>query len=388
GDARARALQSKLTSLSARLVVGLDGQAHEWRGHAQALRAASFPSRLWRKDVRVAKHRYKGLMRVQAKPKLFEIATDFETIAECIELSFSFSSDVGLQGACGRHFRGHETPFDRLIAVNSYAISVKRTYGAGDATDNRIREVLLHSTPDDLARVAALSKDPEAAVVAQALDTFSDPSADLVESLNTLTARAAKTAELGRYAQSVGLKPDLQIGDIKGVAQAAAARLEAETAIASNERARDLLGAQWHGPVSDRTRILQVLQAASDVDHAMLPAAVRQHLYHAERDTRIERLKTLQAKMDEALGSLQENWRNAAKRGNIDEIAFFGSSIRDLAIGKGSTCIARALDAPDQLVTWTAWLVARQDCFENGLGGIIEAFASQPLFSSRLSAAL
>ena len=388
GDARARALQRKMTSLSGRLAVGLDGQAHEWRGHAQALRAASFPSRLWRKDVRVAKHRYKGLMRVHAKPKLFEIATDFETIAECIELSFSFSSDVGLQGVCGRHFRGHETPFDRLTAVNSYAISVKRTYSAGDAIDNRIREVLLYSAPDDLARVAALSEDPEAAVVAQALDTFSDPSADLVESLNTLTVRAAKTAELTRHAQSLGLKPDLLIGDIKGVAQAAAARLEAETEIGSNQSARELLGARWHGPQSNRTRILQVLRAASDVDQAMLPAAVRRYLYHAERDTRIEQLKTLQAKMDEALGALQENWRNAAERGNIDEIAFFGSSIRDLAIGNGTVRIARALDAPDQLVVWTAWLVARQDCFENGLGGIIEAFANQPLAASRLSAAL
>ena len=111
-----------------------------------------------------------------------------------------------------------------------------------DAIDNRIREVLLHSAPDDLARIAALSKDPEAAVVAQAVDTFSDPSADLIESLNTLTARAAKTAELGRHAQVIGLKLDpARIGDIKGVAQAAAARLEAETAIASNERARETL---------------------------------------------------------------------------------------------------------------------------------------------------
>ena len=242
----------------------MDGQAHEWRGHAQALRAASFPSRLWRKDVRVAKHRYKGLMRVQAKPKLFEIAADFETIAECIELSFSFSSDVGLQGACGRHFRGHETPFDRLIAVNSYAISVKRTYGAGDAIDNRIREVLLHSAPDDLARVAALSKDPEAVVVAQALDTFSDPSADLVESLNTLTVRAAKTAELDRHAQTVGLTPDLRIGDIKDVAQAAAARLEVETAIASNQKSARTPG-----------RAMAWSTKQSDPDFAGSPSGIR-----------------------------------------------------------------------------------------------------------------
>lgn len=168
------------------------------------------------------------------------------------------------------------------------------------------------------------------------------------------------------------------------MAQAAAARLETETAIASNQRARELLDARWHGPQRNRTRILRVLQAASDVDQAKLPAALRRHLYHAERDTRIAQLKTLQVEMDEALGVVQENWRNATERGNIDEIIFFGSSIRNLAIGNGSTRIGRALDAPDQLVAWTAWLVARQDYFEDGLGGIIEAFASQIKVERRL----
>jgi very-short-patch-repair endonuclease len=387
-DARAQALQNKLTSLAGRLAVELDGQAHDWRGHAQALRAARFPSRLWRSDVRTARNRYKGLMRVRAKPKPFEIAADFETIAECIELIGSFSSDAALQVVCGPHFRGHETAFDRLIAVNTYAVSIKRAYGVGDPTDNRIREVLLEAAPEVLARIATLSEDSEAVVAAQTLDKFDDPTADLDEHLNTLTVRATKTAELGLHARSLSLKPDLRIGDIKSVAQAFAARLEAETGIDSNNKARDLMRARWLGPETDRTLVLRVLLAASVVNQAMLPAAIRRYLFHPQRDSRIAQLKTLQGQIDEALEAVQENWRNASERGNIDEIAFFGSSIRNLAIAESSTRIARALDTPDQLVVWTTLLVARQDCFDNGLGGIIEAFASQPLESSRLSAAL
>jgi len=274
-DARAQALQNKLTSLAGRLAVGLDGQAHDWRGHAQALRAARFPSRLWRSDVRTARNRYKGLMRVRAKPKPFEIAADFETIAECIELVGSFSSDAALQVVCGPHFRGHETAFDRLIAVNTYAVSIKRAYGVGDPTDNRIREVLLEAAPEVLARIATLSEDSEAVVAAQTLDKFDDPTADLDEHLNTLTVRATKTAELGLHARSLSLKPDLRIGDIKSVAQAFAARLVAETGIDSNNKARELMRARWLGPESDRTVVLRVLQAASVVNQAMLPAAIR-----------------------------------------------------------------------------------------------------------------
>ena len=83
----------------------------------------------------------RGLMRVRAKPTPFEIAADFETIAECVEIVDSFTSDTGLQAACGSHFRGHETPFDQLIAINGYAVTVKRTFGADDPIDNRILEV-------------------------------------------------------------------------------------------------------------------------------------------------------------------------------------------------------------------------------------------------------
>jgi len=387
-DARSEALQSKLTSLEGRLAIGLEGQAHEWRAHAQALRAARFPSRLWRNDVRLARHRYKGLMRVRGKPTPFEIAADFETIAECVELVASFSSDAGLQAACGTHFRGHETPFDRLIAVNTYAISVKRAFGLDDPIDNRVREVLLQAAPDALARFAALSEDPEASVAAQTLDRLDDATADLVEHFKALTVRATKTAELDRSARSLGLKPNLRAGDINSVAQAAAARLEAEAAINSNNRARELLRGRWHGPESNQTLISQVLEAVSDVDQARLPAAIERYLYHRERDSRIAQLKTIRGQMDGALESFRESWGTATERGNIDEIAFFGSSITNLAIGSGSTRIARASDAPDQLVIWSAWLVARQDCLENGLGGIIEAFANQPLDWSRLSAAL
>jgi hypothetical protein len=387
-DARAQELQRKLTSVASRLAVGLDGQAHDWRGHAQALRAARFPSRLWRSDVRTARRRYKGLMRVRAKRKSLEIAADFETIAECVELAGSFSSDAALKVVCGSHFRGHETPFDRLIAVNTYAISIKRAFGFGDPTDNRMRGVLLEAAPQALAQLANLSEDPEAAVATQTLDRLCDTTGDLVEHLNTLTFRATQTAELDRHARSLGLRPDLQIGNIKSVAQAVAARLEAATAIESNNKARELMRARWLGPESDRTMVVQVLRAASGVNQAMLPAAIRRYLFHAERDSRIAQLKTLRVKIDEALEAVQENWRNASERGNIDEIAFFGSPIRDLSIGNSGTRIARALDAPDQLVVWTALLVARQDCFDNGLGGIIEAFGSQPLESSRLSAAL
>ena len=113
----------------------------------------------------------------------------------------------------------------------------------------------------------------------------------------------------------------MRVGDIKTASQAAETRLEAETAIDANTRARELLGARWRGPETDRLPILKVLEAAFDVDQARLPAAIGLYLYHPERDSRIAQLKTIQGQIDEALESVQENWRNATERGNVDASA-------------------------------------------------------------------
>ena len=48
----------------------------------------------------------------------------------------------------------------------------------------------------------------------------------------------------------------------------------------------------------------------------------------------------------------------------------------------------RALDAPDQLGVWVSWLIARQDCVDSGLDGVIEAFKDQPFDGPRLSSAV
>ena len=386
--ARAQEFHGKLASLTDRLTLGLDGQAGEWRSHAQALRSASFLSRLWRADVRAAKRRYKGLMRVPAKRGPFEIAADFETIAECIELADSFRSDTGLQAACGSFFRGRETPFDRLITVNAYAVSVKKAYGVADSTDIALRHMLLEGDPDALARIAALSENPDSAAAAKTLDSLDDARADLVERLDALTNRRKKVAELSRQALSLDLRPDLPVGGIRKTAEAAAACLEAEAAIGANSRARELMGRRWRGPESDRNLIIKALHAASDVERATVPISVRRYLFHADRDSRIAELRTLAVQLNQSSRAALERWDEAEARGKIDQAAFLGSSIGNASIAGAATRIDRALDAPDQLTVWTAWLGARQDCIDSGLGGIIEAFAGQPLESSGLSAAL
>ncbi|MGQ0663655.1 MAG: DUF4011 domain-containing protein [Pseudomonadota bacterium] len=384
---RAQALERKMAPLAERLIFGLDGEAREWHAHAHALRAADLFSALWRGEVRAAKRRYKGLMRVASRAKRLAMAADFEALAECVELARRLAADAELQAVCGPHFRGHETPFARLMVVNDFAVDVKRSFAPADKIDVHLRQTLLLGPSETLARIADFAEDPDTALAADVLGTIEDGRIDLDDRHNALSTRARNAAELGRRALALGLKPEIRSGAIGGIADAAAVRLNAEAAIEVNDKARELLGTAWHGPATERSRVVNALEAAIGVEKARLPPLVRHHLYHPDRDARIAGLTALLGPHTEALKGVANGWSQAKKRGRIDEAVFFGSMLGEMTWRAVAARVDRALNAPDQLAIWTGWLLARQECVENGLGGILDAFRGQPLDALRLSAA-
>ncbi len=383
----AERLVSRMRLLAKRLKFELDGEPGEWRSHARAVREASFPFSLWRRDVRAAMRLYKGLLKAPAKVKRVAIANDFEMLAECVDLGRSLATDADLQAVSGPYFRGHETPFARLLSVNGFAIAVKRAHALTDNIDVRLCHMLLQGPSEALARIAALAKDPDIPLAAEVIAAIEDGRLDLDERHKALLARSGKVADLSRRALALGLRPEIYVGAVAGIADAAAVRLKTEVAIEANGKARELLGAAWRGPVTERSLVLKALNAAIRIKQAELPAPVRHHLFHPDRDARIARLAALVGPLAEALKAVVDGWSEAKTRGQIDEMAFLGSSFADTTWKAASARLARALDAPAKLAVWTAWLLARQDCVDSGLGGILDTFQGQPLEAARLSAA-
>jgi hypothetical protein len=157
-------LEAKVGPLRQRLNVGLDGEPEEWRQHAAALRMARFPSVLWRRDVRVARRRYNGLLKVPGKTTRTAMAAEFQTLSECVELARSLASNPRLQSACGSHFRGHETAFGRLLIVSNFMNTVNRAHALPNTVSIRLRQVLLEGPSDVLARkLSTIVRHPRAA---------------------------------------------------------------------------------------------------------------------------------------------------------------------------------------------------------------------------------
>jgi very-short-patch-repair endonuclease len=387
---KAERLAANVDRLTQRLSVVLDGRADEWHGHARALRDARFPFSLWRVDVRVARRLYKRLLRAPARTTRDTMAADFEAIAACADLERSLAADSALQAVTGPHFRGHKTPFDQLLAVHRFAVAVRLAHDPSDKIDFQLRHVLLEGPSDTLARIAQVSENPEMgrclAVVGD-LDDL-DPRVDLDERGKALRMWSARAAEVIRRSLAIGIRREVVLGDFDGIARAATARTNAQTAIEANDEARQVLGAAWRGPMSDRSLVLNALAAAVDANHPQFPPPLRRFLFHPDRDARIVRLVGLGGRLNEALGSATGSWSEASACGLIDEVRFFGTLLNDIPYESIAARLDRAVDAEDQLSIWSTWLSARKDCADSGLAGILDAFQDQALEGTQLSAAL
>lgn len=386
---RARRLISKMVPLTERLSFGLDVEPREWRALAETLRGAGAVSALLSGRVRAAKRKYRGLMRTPARMSRQAMAADLDALAECAEIAKGLASDAALQSVCGPHFRGHETPFEALIAVNAFALAVKTTFSGSDSLQASLRAVLLEGPSERLEDAARLAEHPDVGLTVEVWEECEHRRvAQLGQHRATLTHRAAKAAEAGRRADALGLKPGLASARVEDVSSAARELKTAESEIERDDVARKLLGPTWRGPRTDRARVVDALAAARATDEANLPLELRRHLFHAERDRRIERLKDLASALVEALRKTAELWEEAKKLGHLDETRFLGSSLRESSGAEVAARLDEALAQPEQLSAWTGYLAARQDCADAGLQGILIAFEGRPLLARHLTAAV
>jgi len=150
----------------------------------------------------------------------------------------------------------------------------------------------------------------------------------------------------------------------------------------------DVLGERWHGAQSDRALIMDALNAADAVQASNLPEPMRRYLFDTDYYIRTSKLAELHEQLRRALDAVTTKWRSIRAEGQVDDAAFLGSSLESSSATAAAERINRALGAPQQLVVWTTWLAASQDCHDTGLTGLIEAFAGEELESTRLSDAL
>ena len=384
---KAGALRAFLEKEMQRFTFQLDDDPDVYRRHGASLRSAGLFG-LIRADVRAAKRVYRSMQRTQEKVSKNKMADDFDQLANALLETRAIEKDASLRELCGEHFRGIQTPFDELFIAHSWMIETKRLTPVADDIDRQIRKVLLNDTVARLNTIMSVVSDPAHPLLEQLLTTSTN-SAGTIEDLIELCERRAKVVKIAvPLARQAGLFDSTSFSCLPEAARAAEVMRDAATKIASNRRAREVLG-ELHKDVATDPRLLEnAIGAANAIEHAQLPEYLQKHLFSDSHDARIEQLHSLKAKLSTAATSARLAWATFKEQAKIDDAVFYGGPFETVSATSMANRTALAVADQDGLAAWIEYRRAWQDCMNLDLNPLLGAFGGAPLLPERLRTAL
>jgi Protein of unknown function (DUF4011)/AAA domain len=383
---KAKPLRAFLADELQRFTFQFDDDPDAYRRHAASLRSAGIFGFL-HADVRAAKRAYRSIQRTRAKVRASRMADDLDQLASALRETRTIEQNPNLRELCGERFKGIETPFDDLFVAHSWMIETKRLTPVTDDIDQQIRKILLEGTVETLNAIMGLASDPAHALLEQLTNALA-PSGGTIEDLIEWCDRRAKIAEIsGALAQKVGLFDSTLFGCLPGVAKDAEVMCDAAARMASNQRAREVLGDQYKDFATDQRLLGNAHDAAQAIEDAGLPEYLQRHLFSANHDVRIEHLNALKTKLAAATTKARSAWLTFKERAKVDDVAFYGRPFETVSAAIMADRTALAIADQNALAAWIEYRRAWQDCVNLGLNPLLGAFDGSPLLPERLRAA-
>jgi very-short-patch-repair endonuclease len=390
GRQLASVLISKRTDLGARFVIKVDRDPADLRQYALVVRTTGWPGRFG-KQYKEALNQYCLLCRTHGvKIGRQNIASDFEMIADYMDEYRAFMSDEKLRSLCGDDFRGLDTPFELLLAVNDYVTSVVHSFKGSEALDAALRKFLLYASMDDIDSAAVLAARPEIQSLRgdlEALVSSHEMFSDLESESSKCDASAEALASLYADLRKMGVADSVSLSTLPDVAQQLSELDNLANVISENTMAKAILGGYNVGPDSDSDYITRHSQLAASILSSDLPSGCTQVLltdYHINDG----KLREFSARLVSLWQAETESRKKVLSLGQVDTLQMFGSpSIESLEMESLLIRINRAVSGAGELSGWLNYLRVETPVVADGWGQILDAYRESGLQLSHLPVA-
>jgi len=322
------------------------------RRHAATLNGAGFLSFLSSR-VRAAREAWSELRRRPGQADDEEKSAQLYALAAAVEAAQHFDKDERLLELCTTHFRGHETDFHRLLAVNRFAREVRERLGT-DSVLRTVRTVLLEGNPDALNDIVAFASPEVGQALSWALakcgpdsthwEAFAIEVAEWERSITGLLDAAA----------ALGLAGEVRFGDLDALAAVAERAARCKGTMESAVAAR-ILGPTFAGAETDAPS----LGAAVDVVVGLVSLGLSEELlafllcesFVERRDALVEQGHALVA----ALIHAGDQSAAALATGGVVERVFLGRPLDETTFDALHARLDRALEHAAELGPWSAY---------------------------------
>lgn len=382
----AQALQKLKKQLSQEFVLGHLPSSDELWQHAIAISTSSAFKRVFGTEYRAARKCYLRLSRIGEKVRWTVMAMDLKELVEYQERVQSFSSNSQHQEVFGPSFRGLDTPFEKLEALQSWYGELRTRFAPYGETGALIAEALRNipiealqsvravfqrssSTLDNLNDIASQVKSVPLVQEDRLRGNRSVPEIrDEMKAINRLLQRAAASFSSVPFCEGVTLD------EMPGLLDRASAFLEVERSLNNDSTASSLLGMHFRGCSTKRDEIEDTLNLVEEICQETVPEALRAWLLSADYPSRLADLKVRIQEVSSQLSQYSALWDEFAELVRLDEREWYSEAAgdwHDYNIDLISTRLDRALKAPLQLSLWLDYLRSRRALEEAHLESII-----------------
>ena len=348
------------------------------RKHAVALRDAGFFGRLLPR-VRRATQFFQGLHCDNAKLKRNVMADCLVRLADFVRGRANFLSDIRVQGACGRHFHGLKTDFGNLVLLTQWAERVRSELAGNDELTRAVRAALLMAPMEVLDTVAALAGEAEFASARELMHKpgLSVDDAPLREKADEFEKSALVLQTLSAQILAAGCKPEMKLNQLKTVVADLQVCRDLAARATENRTAREILGEEFRGvesPIAD----LRITLLHAGFLAALEPSSeIAARLFHRDGFKYVRELKTLGARLEEALTEVQSGFASVDELANLDgDLLIESDSWEATAPSALKDFINHALRCKEAIAPWLDFLRARKDAEDLSLGPFLRAFES------------
>lgn len=344
------------------------------RKHAAVLNGAGLLSFLSSR-VRAAREAWSELRRRPGQASDEEKSAQLYALAAALEAAQEFGADGRLVELCTTHYRGHETDFHRLLAVNRFAREVRERLGT-DSVLRQVRDVLLEGNLDNLNDIVGFASSEVHAGLTWALakcgpdnthwEAFAIEVGEWTRSITTLLEAAG----------ALGLAGEVRLDELDALAavaeRAARCRSAMESAVAARILGPTFAGAETDAPALDGAVDVVVGLVSLGLPEELL-AFLLGEAFVERRAALVEHGNALVS----ALARAGELGAAALAAGEIDELAFLGRSAAEAPFEVLRVRLGRALEGAAALGPWSAHCQALQVVEAAGLTPLLAAYDAE-----------
>jgi len=367
------------TGLEKRFIVRIEEDPQRIRQLSSIIRTAGFLGRLGN-AYRNAVSEYRSLLRnVEPKSSQLLMASDLGAIADNLEEAQRLRADDQLRSICGSEFRGIETDFSILRAVNKFGIDVRQNFKSNSSLDKGLRKLLMEESTEILYAIEDTVDESNINDFMYYVDTFSS------HDLNITPDSICKDYEdimvladsLQTITTAMTVKNNIIIEELPSIIDKAQELSQINSDVSDNSEAKSVLGDIFQGVASSTEIIRSTNNMAEAILSANFPGKCTSKLLCKEFHQTYEKLSSIIKGVEECVlkeAHIREN-SDYLKRINLD-LLFGIFESEKISVSDLTKLLETAVDNSNALFEWADYCRAKQDAVELGLGQVLDLYSA------------